>query len=380
VAAKSTTLLDSTLERVCRFMRRFVIMTEEQAVAVTLWSAMTHEPNRWDPGRAIWDAVPYLLVTSPTPEAGKTLLTVDVLGEVVARPWQVVDPSSATLFRRLDAAHPTVLLDEADGILESRTVRAVLNSGYKRNGAVPRVESVEGVRFVVDYSTFGPKAIAGISGPQPLLHATTLGRSVPIRLQRRMPRERVEKFRRSHVREESQRLRTEVERLIATSAHALAAHEPEMPGVLGDRQQELWLPLLAIADIAGGHWPEGARVAAVALSGEPVQDEGAALIRDIREVWMPRRAEEAQGTLIPPDNPPDRMFSEDLLRSLRLLEDPAFEGGYAAMKQQDLARRLRPFGIAPKPMRIGRDTKRGYELEWFRDAFRRYADVEAQRP
>jgi putative DNA primase/helicase len=46
--------------------------------------------------------------------------------------------------------------------------------------------------------------------------------------------------------------------------------EPDMPESLnaaGDRAPDAWEPLVAIADVAGGVWPQRARNAALALTG-----------------------------------------------------------------------------------------------------------------
>ena len=45
----------------------------------------------------------------------------------------------------------------------------------------------------------------------------------------------------------------------------LAAAQPVLPGILNDRAQDGWEPLLAIADLADGGWPGMARAAAAAL-------------------------------------------------------------------------------------------------------------------
>ena len=59
-----------------------------------------------------------------------------------------------------------------------------------------------------------------------------------------------------------------------------------MPDVLNDRAADNWRPLLAIADLAGGTWPEEARRAACMLSGED-QDRAVdvELLRDIRSAF-----------------------------------------------------------------------------------------------
>ena len=74
----------------------------------------------------------------------------------------------------------------------------------------------------------------------------------------------------------------------ALSSKALAAAWPEMPDGIEDRDADVWEPLLAVADAAGGDWPERARVAAVALvalSKESTPSLGIRLLADLRDVF-----------------------------------------------------------------------------------------------
>jgi len=55
---------------------------------------------------------------------------------------------------------------------------------------------------------------------------------------------------------------------------------------LNDRAADNWHPLLAIADLVGGTWPEEARRAACLLSGEEQDGAiGVELLRDIRSTF-----------------------------------------------------------------------------------------------
>ena len=66
-----------------------------------------------------------------------------------------------------------------------------------------------------------------------------------------------------------------------------------MPEALNDREQDNWELLIAIAEVAGGAWPQKAREAALALSGvEEEPSHGAMLLADIREVFEARGEKE----------------------------------------------------------------------------------------
>ncbi len=61
-----------------------------------------------------------------------------------------------------------------------------------------------------------------------------------------------------------------------------------MPDGIEDRNADVWEPLLAVADVADGTWPERARLAAVALVAdlqERKESLGIRLLSDVREVF-----------------------------------------------------------------------------------------------
>src|SRR5262249_21949250 len=87
----------------------------------------------------------------------------------------------------------------------------------------------------------------------------------------------------------------------------LEAAEPAMP--LEDRAADTWEPLIAIADLAGGNWPDLARNAALALTAShqaaAVQSERIRLLTDCRTAFRDADALPTH-TLSGPAHPPPR--------------------------------------------------------------------------
>jgi len=140
----------------------------------------------------------------------------------------------------------------------------------------------------------------------------------------------------------------------------LAEADPDVPSGLHDRAADNWRPLLAIADRAGGEWPRLAREAALALSGDVVEDDSASvmLLEDVRKI-------------IGND---DRIPSGSLVQRLVEMEErpwPEWRNGKPITVRQ-VARILKPFGIQPKLCRDGVKRYRGYLIQDFEDAFARY--------
>ena len=141
----------------------------------------------------------------------------------------------------------------------------------------------------------------------------------------------------------------------------IASARPALPPELNDRAGDVWEPLLAIADLIGGTWPERAREAAtgltfVAQASSPL----GALLTDLQECF--EAAEK------------DRLFSRTLVEWLRECKNrPWIEmGNGRQITELWLSHRLRPYGIRPKTMWIGEQAAKGYLREDFGEVFRRY--------
>ena len=140
--------------------------------------------------------------------------------------------------------------------------------------------------------------------------------------------------------------------------------EPALPEELFDRAADIWEPLFAIADLAGGNWPERSRAAALVLSaGVNVEDGslGVLLLKDIKAVL------DATGK--------DRIFTADLLTALCAIDVAPWGDLPRSGKPLDnrsLARLLRDFPIKPTIWKEDGHTVRGYLKDDFLDAWSRY--------
>jgi hypothetical protein len=133
-----------------------------------------------------------------------------------------------------------------------------------------------------------------------------------------------------------------------------------MPEGIADRDADVWEALLAIADLAGGEWPERARVAAVTLvtlAKESTPSLGVKLLADLRQVF----AEEEQ------------VRTDDLLQKLHGLdESPWGDLKGKPLDSRGLARRLKDYGVKPATIRVALGTAKGYRRSDFFDAWSRY--------
>ena len=120
--------------------------------------------------------------------------------------------------------------------------------------------------------------------------------------------------------------------------------------------------MLAIAEAAGGHWPETARHAAVALSqnGEEQSSNAIKLLSDIRQIFSKIENE--------------RISTVELIEALCSDEErpwSTFKQG-AKITARQVANMLHGFDIKSKSLRINDKVMKGYELQDFEDSFQRY--------
>jgi len=424
-------------------LRRFVVLPKWGAETLALWILHTYAfPLR--------DVSTYLGLESPEKRCGKTTL-LTVLSELVNRPVVAANISSPALFRVIEETRPTLLIDEADTLLQGNDeLRGILNSGYTRKTAyVVRVDNqwthynlrgpgsagaspyrlqrqslrpkeagepgrvlpceaqdgdghrpplqeageaggvlpcegqdgdghrpplqeggeaedalpCEGATRLVRYSCWCPKIMAAIGR----LPETLADRCIVVRMQRKTPDEECERSRNL----EAASLRQQCARFVLDHAEGIAGARPEVPTTLNDRAADIWEPLLALADLAGGVWPEKARQAAVGLTVSAQENSPiGALFLDIMVLLIRENA--------------TRIHSRTLVAGLTtILERPWAElRNGKPITESWLARQLRPYGIRPKTIWIGGIVAKGYLKEEFGEAFRRYiprSELEALR-
>ena len=129
-----------------KYLRRFVVLARPEAlVAVVLWVAHTYAVEHAE-------ATPYLAISSPEKQSGKTRLLECLTLLAHDCDGIVITPTASTIFRTLEATpEGTMLLDELDAVFRDHSdkyeeVRAVINAGHRRRATVPR--SVPGPRHL----------------------------------------------------------------------------------------------------------------------------------------------------------------------------------------------------------------------------------------
>jgi putative DNA primase/helicase len=345
------------LDDLAKAVRRYVVLDDAAADAIALWIVHCYVFD-------FFNCTPRLAVTSPEKRCGKTTL-LDVLYYVLPRALLAANVTAAAVFRIIEQAKPTLLIDEADTFLNKNDeIRGILNSGHRRGGSVLRTVGEDHTPRA--FATFAAAAISMIGG----LPETLADRAIGIRLKRALKDETKETFRHdrtSHLRE----LASKAARWAQDNGERLKETDPDM-GPLLNRRADNWLPLFAIAELAGGDWPERARQSAADIEGTDAGDDQSVsvqLLQDLRVAFKER------GT--------DRLRSSELVALLTRQEDrpwPEFRRDRPITTTQ-LAQLLKPFGVSPRNIRLNDGmVVKGYYLADLRDLFDRYVPSPAATP
>lgn len=345
------------LDEVLRFLKRFVAYPNvHAAIAHALWITHTHLMEAWD-------STPRIAFLSPEPGSGKSR-ALEITEPLVPRPVQAVNVTPAYLFRKVGAEEglPTVLYDEIDTVFgpkvgqQNEEIRALLNAGHRKHSKAGRCVKVRGVIKTEEYSAYCAVALAGLGD----LPDTVLTRSVVVRMRRRAPDDTIEPYRQREHAEQAALLQERIDAWTARILNDMAAARPDMPEGVVDRDADKWEPLLAIADAAGGDWPEQARRAAVWFVVESKQSTpslGLRLLTDLREVFGDNEA----------------MATDRIISALCLIDEaPWGDLRGKPIDARGLAHRLKKYGITSRNLRDGPGVHKGYARADMLDAWLRY--------
>lgn len=334
-----TTILDDTRA----FLRRFVAFTsEDHELALALWVLHTHT----------FDAAyctPYIYVASAEKQSGKTR-TIETAALLAHNPQQASSVTASTLYRVIESQSPTLFIDEVDAIFygsSNEDLRNILNSGYKQGGQVARTvpagpdDETGGVRF---FNTFSPKLLAGIDNGQ--VPDTIADRCLRLDLKRKKADQQVERLIYRKVQPDADALKKRIQDWAVDTMDKLMETEPNIIEELSDRAFEIAEPLLAIAmQFKGMMKPSREALTRLLVTRKAPDSPGVAVLRAAKELA------EATGH--------DKIASGVLAEKLD-------------MHPKRVGILLAKYDIEPRTVRFGSDTRKGYFVRDFADAWGRY--------
>jgi hypothetical protein len=353
-----------------------------QATVVAAWIAHTYVFARFE-------FTPRLAIESATPRCGKTTLH-DLLALTCYRPVEADKLTPASLVRMKSAVGPiTTLLDEMGDLLRaSPELDAVLRSGFQRGKRYINLRPLPDGTFEHEsHDVFGPVALAMVGATRNAL----ADRCIHLHLRRKPVARKVAKLR--HGKGRNRQILLVIGRQLARWADDdgdALGDEPDIPEELNDRQADFAIPLLAIADQAGGTWSHEVRTALVQLLAEGADraaDDTILLLRDLHRIFdedLQAQVAAKLNGLTPSEQQlaelRQQLAKDQAIESAQLVEQllrlaespwPQMANG-RPLSQWTLATLLRNFDI--RPMWVGQENarKRGYRRLQFMQAWEVY--------
>ena len=344
------------LDALVAIFKRYASMPDGGPEAAAAWAmfAWCHDA---------FGVSPIFMASAPERACGKTRVT-EILSWMVPRPKPVFAASVAAIVRGIEAWCPSLLFDEAQTIFTSKGesaeyMRQLLTASFNRQFAFVD-KCVGDDHEPVSFATFCPRAVNEREIHK--LEDMLTSRSIVVIMERAEPGS-LERLR-AEVDPVGEEIRSKAARWRDDNIDDVRECDPEMPAGCDDRWADIWRPLFAIAEIAGGGWAVRIATAAGALTvGTGAVDTiKVELLRDIRTIF------EARGN-------PDFLTSKEIHKDLFNMEERpwgTFDKG-KAMNNKQRAKLLESFKIKSEQKKFeGNKNLRGYYRKAFAEAWRRY--------
>jgi hypothetical protein len=313
VAHEEVDLAD-TLDRIVKELSRYIVASKTALDTIVLWCAHTHLVYH----KFIKLTVsPRLGVQAADYGSGKTV-ALECVACLVPNAVTASNITASSLFRSIALEHPTFILDEVHLLLHSRRdpeLLQIMNASHRRKSAKIRTSEPlpNGGWQPVEYDVWCTMALASVGE----LPRDQQERCVIVNLSKALSADVPE-----HLEDgTSSELELLCTMLVVWAAGLEELPRPELPDELQrqhGRVGDNWRSLLAIAELAGRHWPQLALDAALAaVTGEKKLSLIQRLLISIRKAFS---------TFNPP-KPGDSIETGELLR--RLINDPDEEWNHA---------------------------------------------------
>jgi hypothetical protein len=338
--------------RLCERLAHFLDLPAETAAGTTatlaLWTLLTYCFQAWG-------AVPYLYIGGPL-SSGKSRVF-EILARLVFRALATSNLTGPALFRTLHDRGGTLLYDEAERLRhatpDQQEILSMLLAGYKRGGQATRLEPVGDSFRPVAFEVFGPKALACVAGLPP----TLASRCIPLTMFRAGPNSAKPARRIDADPAVWQALRDDLHALALEHGpdwQLLAARTDVCPPGIHGRAQELWQPILALAEWMQTHGAQG-------LLGV-VQGHALATVDSDKDDAVPEFDETLLEILAVFVSSGDKPTPGEILTRAKECDPATFEKWPA----QAVSRRLKAYGIATPRKSHGQRRYRDVTLDQLR--------------
>lgn len=188
-------------------------------------------------------------------------------------------------------------------------------------------------------------------------------RMISIHMKRRLPGDEIADFRKRYAEAEAKPVRDALAEWCEQVESKIDLDALSLPSEVRDRDADVWAPLFAIAQVAGGHWPrrvaDAARWFVSTRTDDSADSSGLRLLRDCAGILEKAHTCE-----------PNWLRSE----LFNMSEAPWNTWGKngSGITTFALKQWLKDYGIKPKTVRVSSGPVKGYHVNQFKDELARY--------
>jgi len=355
-------------EMVYNWVTQFVsFQSDDEPIVITNWIVHTYLIH-------LFDFTPYLHIYSAQKQCGKSLL-LGLIKSLSHKGDKLINFTEA-IFRYIDKESPSLFIDEIDrwNKEDSQTIWGIINAGFMRDGG-DVMRMVGNNQDPTKFKVFSPKVLSGIGKHSS--EDTVQDRSIGIELERKLPTESVKRYRHRKEIQIIEEITNSLSELTNYTAREWNndlslfddVHEDALLEILeqlipNDRAIDIVEPLVVVASMGTTDWLNKTINACVKLTNREDEEDNNTdllILRVCNNIRMLNVGSK-------------HIFSSDLVEAIHNFKDSElahFNNGYG-IDQSHLAKRLKLFGIKTKQVRIGTESKRGYEWESFKEPVKRY--------
>jgi hypothetical protein len=233
-------------ETIRRYIERYIFLKKKETYSLlALWVMGTYLYK-------LFRYYPYIHLNAEK-GSGKTML-MEVMAPICFNGQISANSTEAVIFRDIQNNSPTMFLDELEKMSKEDKekfagIMAVLKTGFSKNGLVKRCDGKNKDKIRA-FTTYAPKMFAGIKDLDDVLS----DRTIKIKMYRKLNNELFERYTETIATEEEQNyIRNTLYTFGLKYAHKISAlyNEPdydnELCGLLSNREQDMWLPIITIA-------------------------------------------------------------------------------------------------------------------------------------
>ena len=337
--------------KVEKFIKRYVVLQDNaEYKLLSLWIMGSYIFR-------IFHYYPYIHLRAEK-RSGKTRL-LEVLEVLCFNGQLSLNHTEATIFRTIETAQPTMLLDEVEnyGHKDKEIMgaqMAILRAGFSKSGSVPRCAPKS--HEVKYFHCYSPKAFAGIEEIEDVLR----DRVITIKMQRKLPEENTERWNPDKKMVEIKALRDDLYLFALEECKAIAKIHFKGPitddSLLTDRELDIFEPLFSIASI--------------------IESDGNGILKVLSEFSL--RSSKERWEMDRDDNETTIMFDtiREFIDEYKPDKEPCYyktETGFEYFKSRDgwewlkykkqLSTRLKRIGIKIIPKRLEEKVERCYHID-----------------